>query len=56
MAYDFSDSNWVNSLGLSRLRLTAYMNDIFRLSTIQVERGIEYPFAQSVSLSLNASF
>jgi len=55
-AYEFRDSQWVEKLGLSRLRLSAYMNDIFRISTVKVERGIDYPFARAVSFSLNASF
>ena len=56
MGYDFSNSDWVRSIGLSSLRLNAYMNDIFRLSTIQVERGTSYPFSRAVSFGLNASF
>lgn len=56
LGYDFSDSNWVESMGLTNLRLKVYMTDIFRVSSIQVERGYEYPFSRSVSFSLNASF
>ncbi len=56
IGYDFNDSKWVKNIGLTNLRLKAYMNDIFRLSTINVERGINYPFARAVSFSLNASF
>ena len=40
-------------LGVSSMRLNAYMNDIFRLSTIKMERGTTYPFARSLSLSLS---
>ncbi|MBD0824901.1 SusC/RagA family TonB-linked outer membrane protein [Aestuariibaculum marinum] len=56
MGYDFRDSKWIKSLGLSQLRINAYMNDIFRISSVRVERGIDYPFAQNVSFSLNARF
>jgi TonB-linked SusC/RagA family outer membrane protein len=56
LGYDFSSSDWVHDMGLSTLRLKAYMNDIFRLSTIKIERGLDYPFARTVSFSLNASF
>ena len=38
------------------LSVKAYMNDIFRLSNIKMERGIEYPFARTVSFSLTANF
>ena len=56
LAYDFKDSFWIKSLGLTNLRLTGYTNDIFRLSTIKRERGISYPYARSVSFSLSANF
>lgn len=54
--YDFQQSKWLKTVGLSSLRLNAYMNDIFRISSVRAERGIDYPFARSVSFSLNASF
>ncbi|GAA4298752.1 TonB-dependent receptor [Aestuariibaculum suncheonense] len=56
MSYDFSNTAFVKSLGLTQLRINAYMNDTFRLSSVKVERGIDYPFAQNVSFSLNARF
>jgi len=54
--YEFRDQEWISQLGLSRLRLNAYMNDIFRISSVKVERGTYYPFARAVSFSLNAYF
>ncbi|MDR6783982.1 TonB-linked SusC/RagA family outer membrane protein [Pedobacter africanus] len=54
--YNFQTSAWLKKLGLSSLRLNGYTNEIFRFSTVRRERGIEYPFARSVSFSLNASF
>ncbi|HWW41012.1 SusC/RagA family TonB-linked outer membrane protein [Pedobacter sp.] len=54
--YNFQGRKWLNRLGLSDLRVNGYMNDFFRVSTVQQERGIDYPFARSVSFSLNASF
>jgi len=54
--YNFQTQKWLSRVGLSALRLNAYMNDIFRVSTVRRERGIDYPFARSVSFSLNASF
>ncbi|NSL88858.1 SusC/RagA family TonB-linked outer membrane protein [Chitinophaga sp. Mgbs1] len=41
---------------MSYLRLNAYMNDIFRISSIRRERGIEYPFANTVSFSVSVGF
>ena len=42
-----------NRLGVGSIRLNAYMNEIFYLSTIKMERGISYPFSRSVSFALS---
>jgi putative outer membrane protein len=55
VGYEF-DSKQISRLGLRSLRLNAYMNDVFKISSIKTERGIEYPFARSVSFSVSASF
>ena len=55
VGYEF-DSASVRKIGLRSLRLNAYMNDIFRVSSIKTERGTSYPFARSVSFSLSAAF
>lgn len=43
-------------IGFQSLRAALTANDIFRASTIEVERGIEYPYARSLTLSLQATF
>ncbi|QJB41538.1 SusC/RagA family TonB-linked outer membrane protein [Chitinophaga oryzae] len=53
--YEFT-GGMVRRWRMSYLRLTAYMNDIFRLSAIKRERGIDYPFANTVSFSVSAGF
>ena len=55
VGYEF-ESKQIARLGLRSLRLNAYMNDVFKISSIKTERGIEYPFARSVSFSVSASF
>ncbi|HVI44127.1 MAG TPA: SusC/RagA family TonB-linked outer membrane protein [Chitinophaga sp.] len=47
---------WLQRLGLKTIRLNAYMNDIFRLSNIKSERGLDYPFSNAVSFSANIFF
>ena len=47
---------WLRTIGASSLTFSAYMNDIFRLSTIKNERGISYPFARSISFSVGLRF
>lgn len=55
LSYEFQQK-WMSKVGISGLILSAYMNDICRFSTIEDERGISYPFARSVSLSLTVNF
>lgn len=55
VSYQFNNA-WVSKMGLSNLSVSGYMNDIFRIATIKDERGIDYPFARSVSFSLRANF
>lgn len=56
IGYDAQNQAWLNAVGLSALSLKAYMNDIFYISTIKNERGINYPFARSVSFSVSVVF
>lgn len=55
VGYEFTQK-FVKKLGLAALTVQAYMNDMFRLSTVKNERGINYPFARTVSLSVSATF
>lgn len=56
IGYTFDRSLWLKKMGLQTVNLSALTNDIFRISTINRERGIDYPFAKTVSFSLRASF
>lgn len=47
---------WLKTIGASSLTFKAYMNDFVRISTVKNERGIDYPFARSVSFSLGLRF
>lgn len=52
IGYEF-EPDFAKKMGISGLRINAYMNDIFRISNIKEERGTDYPFARSVSLALS---
>lgn len=41
---------------VERLKIAFYMTDVFRVSTVKAERGLEYPFARTCSFSLQATF
>lgn len=51
-----SSAGWIRSVGLQSLAFSFYLNDIFRFESILSERGIQYPYARTVSFSVNASF
>lgn len=55
IAYEF-EHKAISKLGLSGVTLRGYMNDIHRFSTIKDEKGIEYPFARSVSFAVSINF
>ncbi|WP_316816447.1 SusC/RagA family TonB-linked outer membrane protein [Pedobacter nyackensis] len=55
LGYDFQ-KNLIRRAGLQTLRASVTMNDIFRASSIEIERGIDSPFARNITFSLQASF
>lgn len=46
----------LKSMKVRQLNVGLYTNNLFRISTIAMERGLDYPFARSFSLSLQAGF
>lgn len=50
------DFDFLKKLGMSSLSLSLYLEDLMRFSTINMERGIDYPFARQISMSLNIIF
>ncbi len=56
LGYDLSNLSFIKKSPIDRLTMSFNMNDIGRLSTVEQERGTEYPFARAFSFSLSASF
>ena len=56
LGYDFFGHSWLSKVGLERLKLSFYMNELARFSTLKIERGTSYPFARNYSFSLQATF
>ncbi|MEG2277749.1 MAG: TonB-dependent receptor, partial [Odoribacter sp.] len=48
--------NFIRRIGLSSASVSVYMEDLIRLSTVKMERGIDYPFSRQVSMSLGLVF
>jgi len=49
-------TNSLEKLGIERAKLMLSTSDLIRLSTVKIERGTSYPFAQTYSLALNLTF
>jgi len=56
LGYETTSASWLKNLGLSSMNFRVYMNDIFRISTVKEERGLDYPFQRSISASLGLRF
>lgn len=44
------------NIGLERLKFSVNMNEVAKISSIKVERGLSYPFARTLSFTLSATF
>jgi len=54
--YDFYKQGWLSKAKLQRLRVAFNMNEVAKFSSIEIERGLSYPFARTMSFSLTATF
>lgn len=55
LGYDF-DEEVSRRLGLSMLRFEMGANDLFRVSSVRQERGLDYPYSRTMNFSIKASF
>lgn len=56
LSYDFRECKFMRNSFLERMKATFYMNDLFTLSSVKIERGTSYPFARTFSFSLQLNF
>lgn len=56
LSYQFGDQAWLKKVRLQNMTIRANMNDMFYLSTVKAERGTSYPFARSMSFTINMTF
>jgi hypothetical protein len=54
--WSFAGEEWLSRMDVKDLTIGISMADIFNVSSIKIERGIEYPFQRSVQLNLTARF
>ena len=55
LGYNF-EGDWMKKAGFTKLKASILAYDLFYISSIEQERGIQYPFARSISFSLNVNF
>lgn len=56
VGYEFSKESWIRRVALERLKISFYMNELLRVSSVDIERGTSYPFARNFSFELQATF
>lgn len=56
LSYNFSNLSWLKQYGIQGLRISAFTSNLFRISTIKTERGLDFPFARTYSLDVGISF
>ena len=55
VGYDF-DAEWLKKARIGLLRVELSSNNLFNVSTVLFERGLDYPFSRSVAASVKLSF
>ncbi|MDE5890621.1 MAG: hypothetical protein K2H10_06355 [Bacteroidales bacterium] len=55
VGYD-TNARWLQKIRVQGASIRLYANNIWRISSVKEERGIEYPFANSVSMSISLRF
>lgn len=56
LGYETTTAKWLQTIGASAFNVRIYGNNLFRLSTIKEERGIDYPFSRNISASVGFRF
>ena len=56
VGYETTTASWLKMIGASSFNIRIYGNDLFRISTVKEERGIDYPFARNISASVGIRF
>lgn len=56
IGYETTTAPWLKAIGASSFNVRIYGNDLFRISTVKEERGLDYPFARNISASVGVRF
>jgi hypothetical protein len=56
LSWNFTKAQWIRTMGLNDLTIHLSYSDLFYLSTMKRERGVDYPYARSVTFGISAQF
>ncbi len=56
ISYDFTKDKWIKKLYLKDFRVHFSMQELFVISSMKQERGLDYPFQRSFSAGISARF
>lgn len=56
IGYDFGQAAWVRKIRANRVYFMLNLNDLARISSVKTERGLDYPYARTISSSLQITF
>lgn len=56
ISYDVLNRLWLSHIGMQSLTVTANTGELFYISSVRQERGLDYPFTRQVSMSVFATF
>jgi TonB-linked SusC/RagA family outer membrane protein len=56
IGYDFNKPKFLGPNNKSRINVGLNLNDVARIGTVKAERGLDYPFARTISMSVQANF
>lgn len=54
--FDSQKHLFLKRIHMSSLSIAGNVSDVFRISSIKMERGIDYPFSRKISFTVSASF
>lgn len=56
LSYDFYRHDFLKKCGIERMKVAVNMNDVYKFSSVKIERGTSYPFARTMAISLQVNF
>jgi len=56
LSYNVMSQKWLKRMKMQAFSITANTGELFYLSSVKQERGLDYPFSRQLSLTLQATF